>query len=178
MRNFFIVLSFSIIIISFFFCSKNDSNSVEFIVPADYKSWKQPANKILSYSVPGHGKSFRRIYANDKAFQVRISNNDSEKKYIFPDGTIFIKETFQKEEDVDNKNPGLTIMIKDSLNEKGTDGWIYLMKEPDKENPVQIESKLCTGCHTAANDTHPYFDGNQAENFRDYIFVPVTEINN
>lgn len=168
MRLFFFLI-YGIFLFSLFGCSSSEDL---FEVP-DYRGWKKPVNRILDTPVPGHGATYRIIYANDTAFESGIVEDDSgRKKVLMNDGSIVIKEVYEKRGDVNRKEPVLTIMVKDSKSISSLDGWKYYMVEPGKK-PVMISGRMCVGCHEAANEQHPYFDKNRDAMFRDYLFVPI-----
>ena len=139
----------------------------------NYKNWQKPVNQILSYGIPGHDARARIIYANDIAYNTsKIINERKIEKVILSEGSIIIKELYMKSEEIDKKIPMLTIMVKDSKHPNAIDNWLYFIKKPG-ENIVLISGRLCSGCHEAANEDHPYFDRNEEKAFRDYVFVPL-----
>jgi hypothetical protein len=145
-------------------------------VPKDYRLWKKPVTKVLDYPVPGHGATFRVIYANDLSFKAKRSKDANYNERIdFPDGSIVIKEVYKKREDINLKEPQLTIMIKDTGNKDALDGWLYYVKNPKDKQAKLISGRMCIGCHEAANDKHPYFNGNPKGIFCDYIFVDIAK---
>lgn len=151
-------------------CTKTVEDT--FSVPNDYQSWKKPINEILTYVVPGHADGARIIYANSKAFQVaREKMQDGRMRYDFIDGSIIIKEKYKSEDEIGSAEPILTIMVKNRTDSRSVNGWLYYMQQPGKD-VVFVESKMCSGCHDAANEKHPYFDKNEDEDYRDFIFVP------
>jgi len=48
------------------------------------------------------------------------------------------------------------------------------MKKPGEEW-MEVKGRMCVGCHEAANEKHPYFDGNKKEMFRDYLFTLIAK---
>jgi len=163
--TFFIIIAASMLLS----CGMDRHSS--FVLPEDYTSWKKPVNRVLDYEVPGHGKSFRRIYANAIAFKPvrgKIRGTDA---LVMPDGAVIIKETYVKRSDIKKRNyKNLTIMVKDVSSPVSKNGWRYFMK--GKNKPVmEVKSRMCIGCHEAANEPHPYFDKNKKGIFRDYLFV-------
>ncbi len=57
------------------------------------------------------------------------------------------------------------------MNPESFPGWMYYVKK--KNIPLMnVRGRMCTGCHEAANDPHPYFDGNKEKRYRDFLFVP------
>jgi len=153
----------------FLSCSPSTDN---FTVPV-YKDWRKPVNLILDTPVPGHGSTYRIIYANDTAFDSKIVEDDSgRKRVLMNDGSVIVKEVYKKRTDIDNIEPELTIMVKDIGSADSLDGWKYYMVEPGKK-PMLVKGRMCIGCHEAANEQHPYFDKNRDAIFRDYLFVPI-----
>jgi hypothetical protein len=149
----------------------SDKNNKAFKVPSDYRAWKKPVAKILDYPVPGHGPTFRVIYANRTAFSAKVTKDASGTDTVsMPDGSVLIKEIYKTRKDVNRKEPKLTIMVKDAKNKLALNGWLYYNKEAGK--PIMlIEGRMCVGCHEAANEPHPYFDKNTRGIFRDYLFA-------
>ncbi len=165
-----IVLIFTL---SFFGLASCKEKTTQFAIP-DYKNWGKPVSAVLDTPIPGHGESFRLIYANDIAFQSKIVKEGSELKVKMNEGSIVLKEVYDKREDVGYKVPGLFIMVKDSKDPQAINGWIYYMKKPGMDT-MEVQWRLCVGCHEAANEKHPYFDGNKNNMFRDYLFVPIAK---
>lgn len=168
--NYSILLLFIILQLA---CSKEEKQV--FNIPRDYRLWNRPA-KLLDYPVPGHGPTFRVIYANDIAYKVKTDKGaDGYKHALYPEGSVIIKEVYEKQKDVNWADPELTIMVKDSSNEDAKEGWLYYVRQPGEKQATLIKGRMCIGCHEAANERHPYFDGNTADVFRDYIFVDIAK---
>ena len=89
-----------------------------------------------------------------------------------PDGAVIIKEVYKTRRDIGRAVPELTIMVKDRSHSRALDGWLYYLKKPGKD-AVLIQERMCVGCHEAANEEHPYFDGNKKRLFRDYLYIPL-----
>ncbi len=152
-----------------FSCSPSGDS---FTVP-EYKEWRKPVNRVLDTPVPGHGATFRIIYANDTAFESEIiAEASGRKRVVMKEGSIVVKEVYKRRADVNRADPELTIMVKDSKSLNSLDGWKYYMVEPAGE-PQLISGRMCVGCHEAANEQHPYFDQNKDAIFRDYLFVKI-----
>ncbi len=147
-------------------CKKNAEH---FDVP-DYKNWKRAHDKVLDTPIPGHGASYRITYGNDIAYKSKIIKLASGSRVVMNDGSIIVKEVYDKREDIGVKTPGLFIMIKNTKDPDAVNGWAYYSKKPDEE-AVEVTWRMCVGCHEAANEKHPYFDGNKKEMFRDYLFT-------
>jgi len=163
-------LIFIVIFFSLYSCAKESDN---FKVP-DYKGWNRPVNKILDNPIPGHGASYRVIFANDIAFKSKIIKEGSVQRVQMNEGSIIVKEVFEKREDINYKIPDLFIMVKESKDPDAINGWVYYMKKPGKE-AVEVKWRMCVGCHEAANEKHPYFDGNKSEMYRDYLFTLIAK---
>lgn len=156
---------------SFFLVSCSPSSD-KYTLP-EYKEWRKPVNYVLDTPVPGHGATFRIIYANDRAFESEIVEEPSgRKRVIMKEGSVVVKEVYKKRSDINRAAPELTIMVKDSKSSRSIDGWKYYMAEPGGE-PQLISGRMCVGCHEAANEQHPYFDQNKEAIFRDYLFVKI-----
>lgn len=163
-----LIILFSIIFLQ---CSGKED---EYTVP-QYRSWKKVTPQPLERPVPGHGVSFRVIYANDAAFTSKIVTDKSGKRFVrMNEGAIIVKEVYKKKEDIGYKVPDLFIMEKNSSDPEAIHGWEYYMKKP-AEDAVEVKSRFCVGCHEAANEKHPYFDENKEEIFRDYLFSPIAK---
>lgn len=143
----------------------------EFVLPK-YRTWARITKKAVDYPVPGHGASLRIIYANEPAVKARTGRKESDERLPMPDGAIIVKEVYERKGDVDKKEPQLTIMVKKGSAPGAQGGWLYYTKNPG-ESPVPVRSRLCIGCHEAANEPHPYFDKNKKGLFRDYLFNPI-----
>lgn len=166
----FLIIVISTIIVLLIGCK--ESIDEVFVVPEGYRSWKKPVKENLTYPVPGHGDGIRIIYANDIAYNVlKVKDENGFLRYDFPDGSVIVKEIFKTGGDVTRDTPMFTIMVKDRLNSANQYGWLYYVKKPEGTMTL-VKGKMCIGCHAAANDSHPYFDKNENEQFRDYIFAP------
>lgn len=146
---------------------------VDFVVPKDYKTWKKVTKKPLTYAVSGHRSGIRIIYGNAISFDPIIKKDDSGKKSThMKDGAILIKETYKNKLDyAAGKIRDLTIMHKNSKNKDALNGWMYYVRMMGKKPMGLQKSRMCVGCHEAANDRHQYFDGNPQGLFRDYLFA-------
>ena len=102
------------------------------------------------------------------------AEEDGIKQITFPDGSMIIKETYEKDKPVENQVPTLTIMVKDSQSPHAKDGWLFFMKAPDKPS-MFVAGKMCHGCHIAANEKHPFFEQNPTGEFRDFVFIPFLQ---
>ncbi len=159
-----------LVFLTVYSCKKENE---QFTIP-DYKNWKQPVNAVLDTPISGHGESYRLIYANETAFKSKIIKEIDKSRVSMNEGSVIVKEVFEKREDVGYKIPGLFIMIKNSNDPDAINGWVYYMKKPGKD-AVEVKWRMCVGCHEAANEKHPYFDGNKNGMFRDYLFTLIAK---
>ena len=163
---FFLAVSFSL-------SCGTKRDEAEFVVPSQYRNWKKTVDKVLDYTVPGHGSTFRIIYANDISFKPVIEkDNQGRERVIMREGALIIKEIYKKKEDINREEPMLTIMMKNGNSRNALKNWLFIMKKPGQK-PAVITGRLCIGCHESANEAHPYFDRNPGGGFRDYLFAPV-----
>jgi len=161
-----IILSAALILSA---CSAKEARD-EFSLP-DYRQWRKPVPEVLDYPVPGHGAGQRIIYGNDLAFAPSKKVSEGKVVYNFPDQSVIVKEIYKPGEDLNSAVPALTIMVKNPKESAARDGWIYFMRPPGGEL-MRMEGKMCSGCHSAANEASPYFDKNPGEDFRDFVFAP------
>ena len=160
-----------IILTAVLFSCPNEIRHV-YNVPKDYRLWKKPVKEILDYPVPGHGASFRVIYANELSFKASLIKDANGNEYVvLPDGAVIIKEVYKEKKDINWTEPVLTIMVKDKNNKDAQSGWLYFVRKPGEKQAALIKGRMCIGCHEAANDKHIYFDNNEKGIFRDYLFV-------
>ena len=145
-------------------------------IPVDYQSWHQPLKQPIEYAVVGHGESRRIIYVNELALQAKhVENKYGQKLLRFPNGAIIIKEVFRFRNNGYEPHPQVVSMVKDTNDPKAQDGWLYYVRNPNNPQVKQIDSRLCSGCHEAANESHPYFDNNPNSQFRDYVFIDLVK---
>lgn len=149
-------------------CSRNAGKSFE--LSRYYRLWPKPV-PVLNYQVPGHG-IVRIIYANETSYKAEIiKDKNGNDRIIMQEGTIIVNESYDSIRDINDKIPDIAIMVKDSSDNKSQNGWVYYLKKGRETK--RIYGRMCIGCHEAANEKHPYFDRNEKEIFRDYVFVPV-----
>ena len=133
-------------------------------IPPDYRSWKSSHDGFLKYPIPGHMDNYRKIYFNDKASNVGPGED-------YPDGTVIIKEIYKQNS---TERPfQLTVMIKDHASPQAVGGWVWVVKNDDDPVEHVITGEFCFTCHTDANVSQPYGDGNPDKQFRDYVFIPL-----
>jgi hypothetical protein len=147
-----------------------EAKEVPFSLP-QYQQWHKLSHKILHYPVPGHGKSLRVIYGNEQAFSPLKSRDTFGRNiYTYRDGTMVVMESYGDATEMKKGVKRLAVMVKDSRSLQAVNGWLYYVVKGDN-NPHLITSNMCNGCHEAANEKHPYFDGNVNNSFRDYLFT-------
>ncbi len=142
------------------------------VVPGNYKDWTVTAAD-LNYPIPGHENHYRKIFINPKGEEVQITENNGRIFYNYPGGTVVIKEIYPTLSPEKGTKPiSLTVMIKDPDNPKSRDGWVWIVKDLEKNSEKIIDYEFCFDCHTNANEPHQYGDGNPDGEFRDYLFFP------
>lgn len=141
-------------------------------IPLDYGDWKTTTDIPLDYEIPGHGTGVRMIYINDVGTGVNAATENGRLSYEYPEGTVILKEVYNSSADQAPNN--LTVMIKDSENPDARGGWIWLNRNYSSGRERLFKDDFCFACHVAANDRHPYGDGNADREFRDYVFYPWT----
>ena len=158
LKRFFIIFFLLSLILS---C--NESKRGLYEIP-QYKKWRKPVSYVLDRPVPGHGSTYRIIYANSITFSAKSDKKTG--NVTMPNGSVVIKEVYKKKEYIDKVEPELTIMVKNTGDPESLNGWNYYVKHPGK-GIQSVKSRMCVGCHVSANEEHPYFDGNKDEKFRD-----------
>jgi hypothetical protein len=144
------------------------------LIPADYTTWERTVKEVLKYPIPGHISSYRKIYINETGEKTtETKDKNGRDTYLYPDGTIIVKELYDAATYTDNSKPqSLTVMIKDAKDPLARGGWLWIMKAlPDGKERI-IGSSFCITCHANANEPHPYGDHNPDGDFRDYVFLP------
>lgn len=150
----------------------SEKKSEPFSLPEDYRSWEKPVKRVLDYPVPGHGNSYRIIYANSVCYTAKETTGaDGTIRVVMPEGSIIVKESYVKKKDINKKIRDITVMYKNSSDRDSIDGWVYYVTMPGRA-AMSVGGRKCVGCHEAANEPHPYFDGNKKGIFRDYLFAP------
>ncbi|MEM5947026.1 cytochrome P460 family protein [Spirochaetia bacterium 38H-sp] len=158
---------FSIFIMLFFSCS---AGKKDYTIEDDYRSWKRTTNIELDYPIPGHGSAYRRIYINPTGENVKIEKKGNWESYIYPEGTVIVKEIFNKKPAGEEKADILTAMIKAPNDPNSKNGWVWIMQRGN--TATIITDPFCVTCHENANESHPYGDGNPGAVFRDFVFFP------
>ena len=68
----------------------------------------------------------------------------------------------------------LTIMVKAGDHPDAIRGWVWLTKDPATGEETIISQQFCAACHSQANQSHPYGDGNSDNEHRDCVFIPYS----
>lgn len=143
----------------------------ELHVPDNYSSWRRVNDVELDYPIPGHESNYRIIYMNDIGFEAETVKAGGKEELHYPAGTIIAKAVYEGL----NPEPGadpvmVTAMIKNPDHPNARGGWVWTVKNLGTGEEQIIEGQFCFTCHSAANESHPYADGNPREEFRDYVF--------
>jgi len=127
---------------------------------ADFKSWTKvsdgetgdPTNFLGNVHKGAEG--YRSIYVNAVGKDVLMSNGP----YVYPVGTVVVKEQFDSKADYDaDRKAGHTISIKVSDDaENPKDNWIWA----DSYKATAKASTFCSGCHTIAAKDDYVFSNN------------------
>lgn len=137
-----------------------------------YRSWRRTTERALDFPIPGHGRSYRRIYVNDvgAAFRDARENGAATGNGEYPDGTIVVKEIYpgSAEPPAGAEPQSLDIMAKDAAAGTGSGGWRWIVRT--KGADAEADAGFCLRCHDGANAKNPFGDGNPAGDFRDYLF--------
>ena len=142
-------------------------------VPAEYTDWY----RIDSVGpVPGHGDSYRIIYANDVArlFGTVIGEGDDrEFVYTYPEGSIIVKEVRERNGDQpgDIKYLGVMRMLPadevpdgadlDEPTELRTYGWLFTYLADDIDSDEEWRASCWNECHVSAPFAGAFYDYGQ-----------------
>jgi hypothetical protein len=138
-----------------------------------YRRWEQPVREILGYPIPGHEDNRRRIFINPRGTEARVDRKNNRRYWEYPEGTIIIKEVIAGLQGSDSDYPfQLTAMIKAPGDPQSRGEWLWVAKTVDGGEETVVDWEFCFDCHANANEGHPYGDGNPANEFRDYVFLP------
>lgn len=149
-------------------CSKTEKT---LSLPEDYTNWERVNTEELNYPIPGHESNYRIIYINDIGKDVAISSKNGRTRYEFPEGTIIAKTVYEGLNPSPNAGPVMiTAMVKNKEHQHARGGWVWIVKNLNTGEERLVEEAFCYTCHAAANESHPYSDGNPQEEFRDYVF--------
>jgi hypothetical protein len=151
----------------------------EALIPAaeEYRSWPRTTDTELNYPIPGHENNYRKIYISPDGLDYSKTESSGRVRYSFPPGTVIIKEIYQGFDPPKNEEPmRLTAMVKQPEADRSRGGWIWVMKNTASGKERIITEEFCVTCHSNANESHPYGDGNPREEFRDFVyFLPREE---
>ena len=143
------------------------------LVPPDHSGWRRTTEIELDYPIPGHESNYRIIYINSIGEDYTISQRDGRTVHEYPEGTIIIKDVYPGLTPEPEAEPVMqTVMIKDPEHPANSGGWVWVVKDLMEGGETVMEGQFCFGCHTNANERHPYGDENINEEFRDYVFFP------
>jgi hypothetical protein len=118
-------------------------------VPADYTDWY----RVETFGpVPGHGDSYRIIYAND------VARERGEVFGFYAEGTILVKEIYQRNGDQPGDLRYLGVMRALASAPEGaelhkssrTNGWLFTYLADDIDSDEEYRSSCWDECHVAA----------------------------
>ncbi len=146
-------------------CSSSTVVDVE-PVPADYTDWYR---LDVTGNVPGHGDTYRIIYANDVArlFGTVIDENII---YAYPPGSIIVKEIHELDGDQpgDIKYLGVMRMLDRLDVPDGADlaeptqvksyGWLFTYLADDINSDEEYRSSCWDECHVASPYGGAFYD--------------------
>lgn len=135
-------------------------------VPADYTSWYRVDS---TGAVPGHGDSYRIIYANEVArtFGTIV---DEDYVYRYPQGSIIVKEVHERDGDQPGaiKYLGVMRMLDDSDTPDGAElgrtselrsyGWLFTYLAEDIGSDEEYRSSCWDECHVSAPFGGAFYD--------------------
>lgn len=102
----------AIISLSIITSCTNKTKPIETYI-SGYKGLKTATNVELDYPVPGHGNTYRIVYANNISFKPdkkKIEGQGTD--VIMHEGSVIVKEVYASKNDVGKKEPELTYMVK------------------------------------------------------------------
>ncbi len=147
----------------------------EYVPEAEvYRSWQSTTDNELDYPIPGHENNYRKIFINDRGTEYRRSEESGQWEYRFPEGTKILKEIYEGFDAPRDAEPQrITAMIKAPKHESARGGWLWVVEDGTSGEERLISGEFCITCHSNANESHPYGDGNPQEQYRDYVyFIP------
>ncbi len=141
-------------------------------VPGDYTDWKRID---VVGEVPGHGDTYRIIYANDDArlfdqwvLMDRPSGPFPYHYDDYPNGSIIVKEIHERDGDQpgDLKYIGVMRMLSSSDAPSGSDlkalsgsgGWLFTYLADGIDSDEEYRSSCWDECHAAAPYGGPFYD--------------------
>jgi len=157
-------------LVVFWGCSSEEEAD---LVPADHNGWNRTTEIELNYPIPGHESHYRRIYINEMGMTYSVSEKDGRVYHEYPKGTVIIKDVYPGLTLEEGDEPVMqTVMLKDREDPRNRGGWLWIVRDLKKGTETVMDDQFCLGCHSNANETHPYGDKNENEEFRDYVFFP------
>lgn len=151
-------------------------------VPEDYTSWSRIDTTV---PVPGHGDTYRIIYANDIAelrgvavFEPGLdaspddldggSTDDIDTEWSYPQGSIIVKEVRDRDGDQPGAIKYLGVMRKlveapsgaelHYSSEYSDGGWLFTYLADDIESDEEYRSSCWDECHVAAPIDGTFYD--------------------
>jgi Cytochrome P460 len=140
----------SIVLVSLFLLGSSAcGESVEPEPTGDYTTWK----RIDTYgTIPGHGDSYRIIYANDTALSYAGG--------AYPEGSVIVKEVRARNGDQPGDLRYLAIMRRIGPAPLGLDneaGWLFT-QSPEPGGSERYRSLCWNRCHVAAPNAGAFLD--------------------
>jgi hypothetical protein len=157
-----------VVIITAAGCDGEDNQAL--LVPTEYTGWASTVDGPLVYQIPGHIMEMRRIYINDVGTNLKLSAREGQVQYEYPEGTIIVKENYLTE--TSTVPTELTVMIKSASDMRARGGWIWVAKNVATGGERVFSDEFCFTCHQNANERHPYGDGNENREYRDFVYYP------
>lgn len=140
-------------------------------VPGDWTTWRKSVDRILNYTIPGHGDKARVIYVNALGWE--YAGRAGSGRLEFPEGTVVVKEIYASGNPAPGEKPvTLDVMVKAPGDPDSRGGWLWLVKDLASGKETVMTSTFCQTCHANANSPHPYGDKNPEGAFRDYLYFP------
>lgn len=127
-------------------------------VPADYTSWYR---LDTTGAVPGHGDSYRIIYANDQARARGTSISGT-----YPRGSIIVKEVHERDGDQPGelRYIGVMRLLEEAPSGAelhsltGDDGWLFTYLADGIDSDEEYRSSCWDACHQAAPIDGAFYD--------------------
>ncbi len=140
-------------------------------VPSDWTSWRKPVDRVLNYTIPGHGDKARVIYVNAPGWE--YAGRAGSGRLEFPEGTVVVKEIYASGSPAPGEKPvTLDVMVKAPGDPDARGGWLWVVKDMASGKETVITTNFCQACHANANSSHPYGDRNPGGAFRDFLYFP------
>jgi len=118
--------------------------------PGEYTQWK----RIDTWgTTPGHGDSYRIIYANEPATQLDLGLSP----LAFPDGTILVKEVYDNASNTPGRLRVIELARRIGPASGQQAGWVF--SATSTPNGDETEQTFCwRRCHVAAPLAGAWFD--------------------